>query len=109
MIYTKSNNSPIGFRVERFDVTSDVHVNIREMLPSDIMYYQSKYKDESNVFDFCCDMVAHGVVDDEGKQIFDDADDLKQNFLVGTSVLYAIQAKIFDLSKVPAKGEDPKN
>jgi hypothetical protein len=112
MIYSKSNAKPLGLKVEKFDIDPNTHVNIREIAATDILYYQGKYKDEDkgfNVFLYACDMLAHSIVDDEGNQIFDDEQDVAKNFKVGTSTLYAMQAKIYDLSKAPIRGDDSKN
>jgi len=101
----KKGNAPLPFKRVRFDLGEDSYINVRELSAQELIQLQGSFqgKDASNI-DFIYQLIATFAVDDDGKALFTDTADVKDNFQVGLSTLSAIQKTIMDTS-----GLEPKN
>ena len=97
--------APIGLKQEKFYVSPDVYLILREMSSKELMDYQEKFgdKDVKNL-DMIYDLISKVALDDNGLPIFTSAQDVKENLDIGLSKFVEIQEKILDLS-----GLSPKN
>ena len=102
----KPGTTTLGLKHQRFDLSPDCYINVRELSAPELIHYQQVMgsKDTSNA-DFLFDLVARCAVDDVGKPLFETAADVKQHFSVGISTLVEIQKVILTLSGL----DTPKN
>jgi hypothetical protein len=102
----KPGTTTLGLKTQRFDLSPDVYINVRELSAPELIHYQQVMgsKETTNA-DFLFDIVARCAVDDVGKPLFETAELVKQHFNVGISTLVEMQKVIMSLSGLT----EPKN
>jgi hypothetical protein len=87
----------------KFNLSEDCHINLRELSAQELINLQDSAKSDNPNMDHVFKLIAVSACDDDGKPIFDDAEDAKQNFSIGSSMLSDISKAIVSVSGLDEK------
>src|SRR4051812_33300915 len=103
----RKGHRPLAMKTVKFTLDGEDYVNVRELSSRDVIALQERFGSDAKIdAGVVGEVLCRCLVDDEGRRLFDSAEDVAEGLDVGMSTLKALAHKALEISGVE---ETPKN